>query len=89
MYTYIFMKSVRVIPVSAVLSRVPYECLDLQKWVTPPLFGPAPRSVCLRVPGRDSDHSSLTVRGCCGPWFAQLYAVAAMFHGTEFQFGAF
>ena len=31
------MKSVRVIPVSAVLSRVPYEWLYLQKWVTPPL----------------------------------------------------
>ena len=30
MYTYIFVKSVRVIPVSAVLSRVPYECLHLQ-----------------------------------------------------------
>ena len=43
MYTYIFVKSVRVIPVSAVLSRVPYECLYLQNWVTPPLFGAAPR----------------------------------------------
>ena len=31
------MKSIRVIPVSAVLSRVPYEWLHLQKWVTPPL----------------------------------------------------
>ncbi len=35
------MKSVRVIPVSAVL--VPYEWLYLQKWVTPPLFGTAPQ----------------------------------------------
>ena len=43
MYTYIFMTSVRVIPVSAVLSRVPYEWLYLQKWVTPPLFSGAPR----------------------------------------------
>ena len=34
MYTYVFMTSIRVIPVSAVLSRVPYECLYLQKWVT-------------------------------------------------------
>ena len=39
-----FVKSIRVIPVSAVLSRVPYECLHLQNWVTPPLFGAAPRS---------------------------------------------
>ena len=37
MYTYVFMTSIRVIPVSAVLSRVPYEWLYLQKWVTPPL----------------------------------------------------
>ena len=44
MYTYVFMTSIRVIPVSAVLSRVPYECLYLQKWVTPPLFGAAPLS---------------------------------------------
>ena len=44
MYTYVFMTSVRVIPVSAVLSRVPYECLYLQKWVTPPLFRAAPRA---------------------------------------------
>ena len=39
------MTSVRVIPVSAVLSRVPSEWLYLQKWVTPPLSGPAPRCV--------------------------------------------
>ena len=39
------MKSVRVIPVSAVLSRVPYEWLYLQKWVTPPLSGAAPHTV--------------------------------------------
>ena len=43
MYTYVFMTSVRVIPVSAVLSRVPYEWLYLQKWVTPPLSRAAPR----------------------------------------------
>ena len=50
MYTYVFMTSIRVIPVSAVLSRVPYECLYLQKWVTPPLFGAAPpRSVVSRL----------------------------------------
>ena len=42
MYTYVFMTSIRVIPVSAVLSRVPYECLYLQKWVTPPLSLAAP-----------------------------------------------
>ena len=42
MYTYVFMTSIRVIPVSAVLSRVPYECLYLQKWVTPPLSRAAP-----------------------------------------------
>ena len=40
MYTYIFMTLVRVIPVSAVLSRVPYGCLYLQKWVTPELGVP-------------------------------------------------
>ena len=54
MYTYVFMTSIRVIPVSAVLSRVPYECLYLQKWVTPPLFGAAPHSlqgVNLGTPG--------------------------------------
>ena len=44
MYTYVFMTSVRVIPVSAVLSRVPYEWLYLQKWVTPPLSRAAPQS---------------------------------------------
>ena len=43
MYTYVFMTSVRVIPVSAVLSRVPYEWLYLQKWVTPPLSRTEPR----------------------------------------------
>ena len=37
------MTSIRVIPVSAVLSRVPYECLYLQKWVTPPLSLAAPQ----------------------------------------------
>ena len=42
MYTYVFMTSIRVIPVSAVLSRVPYEWLYLQKWVTPPLSRTAP-----------------------------------------------
>ena len=42
MYTYVFMTSIRVIPVSAVLSRVPYEWLYLQKWVTPPLSWAAP-----------------------------------------------
>ena len=46
MYTYVFMTSVRVIPVSAVLSRVPYEWLYLQKWVTPPLSRTAPHSSC-------------------------------------------
>ena len=40
------MTSIRVIPVSAVLSRVPYECLYLQKWVTPPLSGAAPHPGC-------------------------------------------
>ena len=45
MYTYVFMTSVRVIPVSAVLSRVPYEWLYLQKWVTPPLSLTEPQAV--------------------------------------------
>ena len=53
MYTYKFMKSVRVIPVSAVLSRVPRERLYLQKWVTPPLFDAAPLK-CPWCAGRES-----------------------------------
>jgi len=46
------MTSVRVIPVSAVLSRVPYEWLYLQKWVTPPLSGSAPLKVVVATKRR-------------------------------------
>ena len=55
------MTSIRVIPVSAVLSRVPYECLYLQKWVTPPLFGaraPLKRTIS-RFQGRPKEVSRL------------------------------